>query len=214
MCEALWNIWLCQMNVCLRSHDAMRAVSFFSLFFPQGQFSIEGMIGLSHVSMDTLIDSTQPFWHLCAVCLHVSFVSPSNFPLALWFFLATSSTQLEDLSFLNNQRAAGHRGSVRKHNTAGRPSDDVKGILRLNVEGRSMRKHRFSAETPTNVQYQNYISHIQWFPDQCDIGFSSLKRHYISTDCFPFFFPLPDWESRVLGYWCHDGKIQLFRPSH
>ncbi|TWW67874.1 Protein TANC1 [Takifugu flavidus] len=41
---------------------------------------------------------------------------------------ATSSAQLEDLSFLNNQRAAGHRGSVRKHNTAGRPSDDIKGI--------------------------------------------------------------------------------------
>uniref|UniRef100_H3CVQ8 Tetratricopeptide repeat, ankyrin repeat and coiled-coil containing 1 n=1 Tax=Tetraodon nigroviridis TaxID=99883 RepID=H3CVQ8_TETNG len=42
---------------------------------------------------------------------------------------ATSSTQLEDLGFLNNQRVAGHRGSVRKHNTAGRPSDDVKGRL-------------------------------------------------------------------------------------
>ncbi|XP_056870433.1 protein TANC1-like isoform X2 [Takifugu flavidus] len=42
---------------------------------------------------------------------------------------ATSSAQLEDLSFLNNQRAAGHRGSVRKHNTAGRPSDDIKGRL-------------------------------------------------------------------------------------
>lgn len=65
-----------------------------------------------------------------------------------FIFLATSSTQLEDLSFLNNQRAAGHRGSVRKHNTAGRPSDDVKGILRLNVEGRSMCTHSFSAETP------------------------------------------------------------------
>lgn len=78
--------------------------------------------------------------------VHVSVQFPACF--LLLFFLATSSTQLEDLSFVNNQRAAGHRGSVRKHNTAGRPSDDVKGIVRLNVEGRSMCKHSFSAETP------------------------------------------------------------------
>ncbi|XP_069553965.1 protein TANC1-like [Brachyistius frenatus] len=42
---------------------------------------------------------------------------------------ATSSTRLEDLSYLDNQRAAGHRSSVRKHNTAGRTSDDSKGRL-------------------------------------------------------------------------------------
>ncbi|XP_044058936.1 protein TANC1-like isoform X2 [Siniperca chuatsi] len=42
---------------------------------------------------------------------------------------ATSSTRLEDLSYLENQRAAGHRGSVRKHNTAGRTNDDSKGRL-------------------------------------------------------------------------------------
>ncbi|XP_038123989.1 protein TANC1-like [Cyprinodon tularosa] len=42
---------------------------------------------------------------------------------------ATSSTRLEDLSYLDNQRATGHRGSVRKHNTAGRTSDDSKGRL-------------------------------------------------------------------------------------
>uniref|UniRef100_A0A096MAC4 Tetratricopeptide repeat, ankyrin repeat and coiled-coil containing 1a n=1 Tax=Poecilia formosa TaxID=48698 RepID=A0A096MAC4_POEFO len=42
---------------------------------------------------------------------------------------ATSSTRLEDLSYLDNQRASGHRGSVRKHNTAGRTSDDSKGRL-------------------------------------------------------------------------------------
>uniref|UniRef100_A0A3Q1F5U5 Tetratricopeptide repeat, ankyrin repeat and coiled-coil containing 1a n=1 Tax=Acanthochromis polyacanthus TaxID=80966 RepID=A0A3Q1F5U5_9TELE len=42
---------------------------------------------------------------------------------------ATSSTRLEDLSYLDNQRAAGHRSSVRKHNTAGRTSDDAKGRL-------------------------------------------------------------------------------------
>ncbi|KAM9765168.1 protein TANC1-like [Menidia menidia] len=42
---------------------------------------------------------------------------------------ATSSTRLEDLSYLDNQRAAGHRASVRKHNTAGRACDDSKGRL-------------------------------------------------------------------------------------
>ncbi|KAM3625654.1 uncharacterized protein V6R79_015544 [Siganus canaliculatus] len=42
---------------------------------------------------------------------------------------ATSSTRLEDLSYLDNQRAAGHRSSVRKHNTAGRTNDDCKGRL-------------------------------------------------------------------------------------
>uniref|UniRef100_A0A8C2YZ07 Tetratricopeptide repeat, ankyrin repeat and coiled-coil containing 1a n=1 Tax=Cyclopterus lumpus TaxID=8103 RepID=A0A8C2YZ07_CYCLU len=42
---------------------------------------------------------------------------------------ATSSTRLEDLSYLDNQRASGHRSSVRKHNTAGRTSDDSKGRL-------------------------------------------------------------------------------------
>ncbi|XP_029353253.1 protein TANC1-like [Echeneis naucrates] len=42
---------------------------------------------------------------------------------------ATSSTRLEDLSFLENRRAAGHRGLVQKHNTAGRINDDSKGRL-------------------------------------------------------------------------------------
>ncbi|KAI3376955.1 hypothetical protein L3Q82_000193 [Scortum barcoo] len=42
---------------------------------------------------------------------------------------ATSSTRLEDLSYLDNQRPPGHRGSVRKHNTAGRTNDDSKGRL-------------------------------------------------------------------------------------
>ncbi|KAM8878002.1 protein TANC1-like isoform 1-T1 [Synchiropus picturatus] len=42
---------------------------------------------------------------------------------------ATCSTRLEDLSYLDNQRASGHRGSVRKHNTSGRSNDDTKGRL-------------------------------------------------------------------------------------
>ncbi|XP_041839475.1 protein TANC1-like [Melanotaenia boesemani] len=42
---------------------------------------------------------------------------------------ATSSTRLEDLSYLDYQRPTGHRSSVRKHSTAGRTSDDSKGRL-------------------------------------------------------------------------------------
>uniref|UniRef100_A0A3B4EVM7 Protein TANC1-like n=1 Tax=Pundamilia nyererei TaxID=303518 RepID=A0A3B4EVM7_9CICH len=42
---------------------------------------------------------------------------------------STSSTRLEDLGYLDSQRATGHRGSVRKHNTSGRTSDDSKGRL-------------------------------------------------------------------------------------
>ncbi|XP_026175588.1 protein TANC1-like [Mastacembelus armatus] len=42
---------------------------------------------------------------------------------------ATSSTRLEDLNYLDNHRAAGHRVSIRKHNTAGRTNDDSKGRL-------------------------------------------------------------------------------------
>lgn len=56
-------------------------------------------------------------------------------------FAATSSTRLEDLSYLDNQRAAGHRSSVRKHNTAGRTSDDAKGILGLSLRVKSLCKH-------------------------------------------------------------------------
>lgn len=57
-----------------------------------------------------------------------------HFPLTVFlkcifiFLSATSSTQLEDLSYLDNQRAAGHRGSVRKHTTTARTNDDLKGI--------------------------------------------------------------------------------------
>ncbi|XP_029935887.1 protein TANC1-like [Myripristis murdjan] len=39
---------------------------------------------------------------------------------------ATSSTRLEDLNYLDSQRVSGQRGSVRKHNTAGRTNDDSK----------------------------------------------------------------------------------------
>uniref|UniRef100_A0A3B4VF38 Tetratricopeptide repeat, ankyrin repeat and coiled-coil containing 1a n=1 Tax=Seriola dumerili TaxID=41447 RepID=A0A3B4VF38_SERDU len=92
---------------------------------------------LSHasleVSMDTIIDSSSEF-DTCVVCmcifahfLHLSHTC-DPFPIRS-LFTATSSTRLEDLSYLDNQRAAGHRGSVRKHNTAGRTNDDSKGRL-------------------------------------------------------------------------------------
>uniref|UniRef100_A0A7N6FGS4 Tetratricopeptide repeat, ankyrin repeat and coiled-coil containing 1a n=1 Tax=Anabas testudineus TaxID=64144 RepID=A0A7N6FGS4_ANATE len=62
--------------------------------------------------------------HISRVFLTLSVCSPPVLP-----FTATSSTRLEDLSYLDNQRAAGHRSSVRKHNTAGRTNDDSKGRL-------------------------------------------------------------------------------------
>lgn len=88
---------------------------------------------MSHVSMDTVIDSSNEF-DTCVVCMctFAHFLLPSH-TLSLFPtrspFTATSSTRLEDLSYLDNQRAAGHRSSVRKHNTAGRTNDDSKGIL-------------------------------------------------------------------------------------
>lgn len=94
---------------------------------------------MSHVSMETIIDSSNEF-DTCVVCmcifahfLHLSHtLNPSS---TRSLFTATSSTRLEDLSYLDNQRAAGHRASVRKHNTAGRTNDDSKGILWLNLGG-------------------------------------------------------------------------------
>lgn len=66
---------------------------------------------------------------LC-VCLFAHFHHHIFDELAdLSLFPATSSTRLEDLSFLDNPRAGGHRGSVRKHNTAERTNEDAKGTL-------------------------------------------------------------------------------------
>lgn len=79
--------------------------------------------------MDTLIDSSNKF-DTCVVLLAHFLNILVHFPLTVFvylFFSATSSTQLEDLSYLDNQRAAGHRGSVRKHATAARMNDDLKG---------------------------------------------------------------------------------------
>uniref|UniRef100_A0A8D3EDY6 Tetratricopeptide repeat, ankyrin repeat and coiled-coil containing 1a n=1 Tax=Scophthalmus maximus TaxID=52904 RepID=A0A8D3EDY6_SCOMX len=67
---------------------------------------------------------------------------------------ATSSTRLEDLSYLDNQRAAGHRGSVRKHSTAGRANDDSKAVRHHKVQADIMLKPLLfevpgiTAETP------------------------------------------------------------------
>uniref|UniRef100_A0A3B5KX80 Tetratricopeptide repeat, ankyrin repeat and coiled-coil containing 1a n=1 Tax=Xiphophorus couchianus TaxID=32473 RepID=A0A3B5KX80_9TELE len=86
---------------------------------------------MPHISMDTVIDlhicSMQVFFfYLCTfpACFSHTELFPTHS-----LCTATSSTRLEDLSYLDNQRASGHRGSVRKHNTAGRTSDDSKGRL-------------------------------------------------------------------------------------
>lgn len=170
-----------QMDVSLWSHGVMRLVFFSSRFSPQGQFIIEGMVCLCHIAMDIWYSH---LIHLCAVSLHVSCLHPiSHLLCSFLLFLATSSAQLEDLSFLNNQRAAGHRGSVRKHNTAGRPSDDIKGILRLNVEVRSMYKYSFGAETPT-APYQNYHHHLfnVFLPDVTLLNHKLYRCAWLSLD--------------------------------
>lgn len=101
---------------------------------------IENNNCLSHVSMDTIIDLSAEFdTFVVYLCTFPAYLSP--FP-ACSLFTATSSTQLEDLSFPDNQRAAGHRGSVRKHNTAGRTNDDLKGILWINLLVKSACKYR------------------------------------------------------------------------
>lgn len=95
--------------------------------------------------MDTIIDSSNEF-DTCVVCMcifaHLLHLSHTLNPFpARSLFTATSSTRLEDLSYLDNQRAPGHRGSVRKHNTAGRTNDDSKGILWLNLGVKSVCKY-------------------------------------------------------------------------
>lgn len=120
----------------------------------------------SHVSMDTIIDSSDEF-DTCVVylCTFPEYLSP--FPTRS-LFTATSSTQLEDLSYLDNQRAAGHRSSVRKHNTAGRTNDDLKGILWLNLEVKSACKCSL-----VQKRLQTCVKHI------CTSSMSLLELHIL-----------------------------------
>uniref|UniRef100_A0A667Y0N1 Tetratricopeptide repeat, ankyrin repeat and coiled-coil containing 1a n=1 Tax=Myripristis murdjan TaxID=586833 RepID=A0A667Y0N1_9TELE len=64
------------------------------------------------------------------VCAHFLILEISCFFLFPFLIpslpAATSSTRLEDLNYLDSQRVSGQRGSVRKHNTAGRTNDDSK----------------------------------------------------------------------------------------
>lgn len=108
---------------------------------------------MSDVSMDTIIDSSNEF-DACVLCMcifaHFLHLFHTLNPLSTRsLFTATSSTRLEDLSYLDNQRAAGHRSSVRKHNTAVRSNDDSKGILWLNLGVKSVCK--YSAETSADL---------------------------------------------------------------
>lgn len=139
-------------------------VVFFSYLFSLQQhwaFIIDNNNCLSQVSMDTTIDLSDKF-DTCVVhlCTFPAYLSPLP---ACSLFTATSSTQLEDLSFLDNQRAAGHRGSVRKHNTAGRINDDLKGILWINLEVRSACKYSLQQTQKSVLKYffkNSYSSEI------------------------------------------------------
>lgn len=169
MCETVWNIWSFQTHVSLRLYDVTRGVFFSSLFSPQGHWAyiIENKNCFSLVSMDTIIDLSDEF-DTCVVylCTFPAYLSP--FP-ACSLFTATSSTQLEDLSYLDNQRAAGHRSSVRKHNTAGRTNDDLKGILWLNLEVKSACKWSL-----VQKHLQTCVKHI------CTSSMSLLELHILS----------------------------------
>lgn len=118
---------------------------------------------MSYVSMDTIIDSSSEF-DTCVVCMCIfaHFVHLSHtlkpFPTRS-LFTATSSTRLEDLSYLDNQRAAGHRSSVRKHNTAGRTNDDSKGILRLNLGVKPVCKYNL-----VQKHLQTCVEHVRTSP--------------------------------------------------
>ena len=139
----------------------------------------EQQLFVSHVSMDTIIDSSSEF-DTCVVCmcifahfLHLSHTL-NPFPTRS-LCAATSSTRLEDLSYLDNQRAAGHRSSVRKHNTAGRTNDDSKGILWLTFGANSVCKYNL-----VQTHLQTCVEHVRTSP------MSLLKLHvHICTwaDC-------------------------------
>uniref|UniRef100_A0A7N8Y465 Tetratricopeptide repeat, ankyrin repeat and coiled-coil containing 1a n=1 Tax=Mastacembelus armatus TaxID=205130 RepID=A0A7N8Y465_9TELE len=91
---------------------------------------IEQQLFMSDVTMDTVIDLSSEF-DTCVVCMctFAHFMHLSHSHSRILSFTATSSTRLEDLNYLDNHRAAGHRVSIRKHNTAGRTNDDSKGRL-------------------------------------------------------------------------------------
>lgn len=101
-------------------------------------------------------------------------------------FVATSSTGLEDLSYLDNQRAAGHRSSVRKHNTAGRTSDDSKGIRKLSLREKSVCKYSL-----VRKDLQICVAHAR---PQC---------HCVND---PFLYGSDSFSPSVQGDWCHSSK--------
>lgn len=163
---------------------------FCSLFSPQGHWAFIIELFMSRVSMDTIIDSSNES-DTCVVCMcifaHLLHLSHTLNPLPTRsLFTATSSTRLEDLSYLDNQRAPGHRGSVRKHNTAGRTNDDSKGILWLNLRGKSVCK------------YSLVHKHLQ----TCMSPMPLLKLHIVIHS----YIALTLSSHCVQGDWCHSNK--------
>ena len=130
-------------------------------------------------------------WYTC-VSLHNSCISltPSLHSPPALLFAATSSTRLEDLNYLDNQRAAGHRSSVRKHNTAGRTNDDSKGILWLNPRGWNV-VCKYSL-----AQLQACVGHV------CTSPKSQLKLHEVSHS----HTGLTLSSHFIQGDWCHSNK--------
>lgn len=108
--------------------------------------------------------SSQSLWHTHSKCTKVS-ASLALFSLST----ATSSTKLEDLSFLDEQRNTPLRTSIRLpwHNTGGRPPQDSKGdCSRLYCcsctrgrQGKMGKTHPLLINVPTNSLLWQF-SHI------------------------------------------------------
>lgn len=175
-----------------RMRDELFSFLFLSLLSSRALsvYHWEQQLFMSCVSMDTIIDSSNEF-DTCVVCMcvfaHLLHLSHTLYPFPTRsLFTATSSTRLEDLSYLDHQRAPGHRGSVRKHNTAGRTNDDSKGILWLNLRVKSVCKYSLvqkHLQTCTCMNFPNATAQI--------------------TCSYPFLRIFNSFQ----GDWCHSNKL-------
>lgn len=150
--------------------------------------------------MDTTIDMSDEFdtyvLRLCTFPAYLSLIPACS------LFTATSTTQLEDLSFLDNHRAAGHRGSVRKHNTAGRINDDLKGILWINLEARPACKYRLLQSqklfSSTSLKIIIQVKVIMEMTTRAKVCCNK------TTPCYPALS-----SHSLQGDWCHSNKLTL-----
>lgn len=98
------------------------------------------------------------FLLLCVIPVLYRFCTKlcASLSLSVSGFIATSSTKLEDLSFLDEQRNTPLRTSIRLpwHNTGGRPPQDSKGDLCM--------KFRTTKENLICAFLNYCLSHVGW----------------------------------------------------